>query len=780
MGEWWPGCELGRSQIRGIAPEIANPGPLGVSFYRTIRRGRLYYYLRLLIGETDFQPRRTFYVPTLTIEPSEMQRLAQVLELIARRIELLKRQRGKKSEELINYRKYMWEDAALFDRAERVQSENVALTQERAVTDVSLRLKHLGMLSSSPYFGRIDFQEDGTGRPAQVYIGLHGLYDDNHDMAVYDWRAPVSGMFYDYEVGPADYEAPDGVIRGDISLKRQYKIENGRMLYMFDSSLAIGDEILRDALARNTTEKMRQIVNSIQKEQNAVIRSEGRKVLIVQGPAGSGKTSIAMHRAAYLLYRHRGHISANNLLIFSPNEVFADYISNVLPELGEDNIREATFDDCARSILGKKITFETKSAQMEFILSGPCDSNYALRTASIELKSSPVFLRIVHNYVRHLKRNNLRFTDIRLNDVVVVEGSTVEALYREHCAHLAIMPGIERLKDRVLSRATYSSSVAERRIEREVEKVLVDRDPVRLYRKLFKDPALVTKLAEGEPLPDNLHSICKLTYKSMHGDRLNYEDVAPALLLKRLIDGEPRYANVRHLIIDEGQDYSPVQFEVIRLLFGDSSMTILGDLSQQINAHSGLGGYEALKSIFGRDTQGVIELSRSYRSTREISEFAAEVLADPIAVNSVRDGGRKPVVVRTDGWEQTWQMISEELTRLKEKGMGSVGVICKTRDEAFRAYSHLRTLHDIHLIESESIAFHHGLVVLPVYLAKGLEFDAVIIHDAGADIYSADSERKLLYTAFTRALHELTVYYSRKPSPLLPVGRWELFDGVEC
>ncbi len=568
--------------------------------------------------------------------------------------------------------------------------------------------------------------------------------------------------------------APEGAIAGNLLLKRQFKIENGRMLYMFDSSLAVSDEILRDTLARNTTEKMRQIVNSIQKEQNAIVRNEDRKLLIVQGPAGSGKTSIAMHRAAYLLYRYRGNIVANDLLIFSPSEVFADYISNVLPELGEENIREATFDDYARSILGKKVAFESRADQMEYILSNARDAAYALRTSGIAFKSSTAFLEIMRRYAKHLAYSHLRFTDIKLNDVVVMRGPDVERLYREHCQDLPIMTGIERLKDRVLSRATYSSTLAERRIEREVEKVLVERDPVKLYKNLFNDPALMRKLSEGAPLPENLQGVCRQTHDSLRG-KIRCEDVAPILLLKRMIDGQPKYGNVRHLIIDEAQDYTPVHFEIVRHLFGESSMTILGDLSQRISPYSGIDSYDSLETVFGRQAGDVVRLTRSYRSSWEISEFARGILPQAENADNVRRSGRKPLVVRAEEPERIIELISAEMDELKADGTASVAVICKTADEAARVYSRLLHKHDVRLMESSSITFHHGLVVLPAYLAKGLEFDAVIIHNAGSAVYGEDLQRKLLYTACTRALHSLTIYMSGDPSPLLPMDRTELF-----
>ena len=486
---------------------------------------------------------------------------------------------------------------------------------------------------------------------------------------------------------------------------------------------------------------------------------------------------------------------------------------------GEENIREATFDDYARSILGKKVSLESRAEQMEFVLSNARDADYSLRTASIAFKSSPEFLRILRAYASDLRRTNLRFDDIKINNVLVLPGSTVKELYWEHCADLPIMAGIERLKDRVLAKSTYSSGIAERKIEREVDKVMVQRDPVALYRSLFRNPAQILRCAQDDdvgngqddgvqaghaelveasrqddeerarhaelveasraedaPLPANLPGICRWTGKTLHKNHVPYEDIAPILLLKRLIEGEPRYANIRHLIIDEAQDYTPVQFEIIRSLFGESSMTILGDLNQRINPYSGIESLEALDAVFGKKRRGLVRLTKSYRSSREISEFASRILPGSERAENVRQSGRKPRVVRVERPEQLPGLISAEMNELKAEGFGSIAVICKTAVEALRVYSKLLGEHDVRLVESGSITFHHGLVVLPVYLAKGLEFDAVIIHDASELVYGSDADRTLLYTACTRALHSLTVYHTGEPSKLLPVGREELYE----
>lgn len=281
----------------------------------------------------------------------------------------------------------------------------------------------------SPYFGRMDFIENGEEKVEKYYIGISNLINDNYDFLVYDWRAPVSSMFYDYEIGEANYKCPEGRVNGKLTLKRQYKINNGEIKYMFDSNLKIDDEVLQDILGKSTDSKMNAIVTTIQREQNKVIRNEDYKNLIVQGPAGSGKTSVALHRIAYLLYKHRDKISPKNIVIFSPNDILNDYISNVLPQLGEDNMCQTTFKEYMHKALGNRLIKENYSEMMEYILVSKKDGAYEKRINNIKFKSSMEFMDILKAYVGYLEKMDRNFTDITFRGDLIISSKDIEELF---------------------------------------------------------------------------------------------------------------------------------------------------------------------------------------------------------------------------------------------------------------------------------------------------------------------------------------------------------------
>ena len=482
-----------------------------------------------------------------------------------------------------------------------------------------------------------------------------------------------------------------------------------------------------------------------------------------------------MHRAAYLLYRHRGHISANNLLIFSPNEVFADYISNVLPELGEENIREATFDDYARSILGKKIDVRDQGrADGVHPVATQGTADYALRTASIAFKSSAAFLRMIRSYARHLQAHQpaVRGHQAQRRARCCRDGRQ-EALLgallgpADHGRHRAAEG------PRAVASATYSSD--DRRAQdraRGGEGDGADATRSGSTGTCSRTPRWSGSWPRATRCRRTCDRICKLTYKSLRGKQ--------HALRGRRADPAPEAADRRRAEIRQhpppdhrrGPGLHPVHFEIIRNLFGESSMTILGDLSQRINPYSGIESYDALGEVFGRDAQERREADQELQvELGDIGVRREHAAGRARARTTCAGAAASPGSCAPEAASRSPSLISAEMDQLKAEGMASIAVICKTADEAFRVYSKL--LPDARRApgRSDSITFHHGLVVLPVYLAKGLEFDAVIIHDAGDSVYGSESERKLLYTACTRALHSLTVYYAGEPSPLLPMER---------
>ncbi|WP_420535964.1 RNA polymerase recycling motor HelD [Clostridium thermopalmarium] len=649
----------------------------------------------------------------------------------------------------------------------------------------------------SPYFGRIDFLENGEEKAEKYYIGISNLINDNYDFLIYDWRAPISSMFYDYEIGEASYECPEGIISGKLTLKRQYKINNGKIEYMFDSNLKIDDEVLQDILGKSTDNKMKTIVTTIQKEQNKVIRNEEYKNLIVQGPAGSGKTSIALHRIAYLLYKHRDKISPQNIVIFSPNDTFNDYISNVLPQLGEDNMYQTTFKEYMHNSLGDRFRKENYCEMMEYILTCKKEDDYKKRISSIKFKSSVEFVDILKQYVSYLESKDRNFTDIIFNGRLIISSKDIKELFFNDYAELPLKRRLQKIKDRILflaepyekerikevsSKLNDSGSYID---EVEIMKRSTDivRDEIKdlynkinrmtefdlldVYRRLFEKLELFSANLNTKYCENEIDEIKRYTLESLKSGVLNYEDQPPLLYLKGAMGDIPRTSEMKYVIIDEAQDYTPLQYEIFYQLFKSANMTILGDLHQSINPFMNVGNYENISHILPKDDTCMINLTKSYRSTMEITRFSRRLLNKEINDEYVGRSGDKPLILGFPDEVSIKQRLIEDIKIYKEKGYKSIGIITRTLKEAKDVYCFLDDKVNVKAILNDDDEYVSGTLVIPAYLAKGLEFDVVLIYNVGNENYNCEEERLLLYTAFTRALHVLCIYYSGKITPLL-------------
>jgi len=654
------------------------------------------------------------------------------------------------------------------------------------------QIKRLEKLLESPYFGRIDFKEDGESSTEKIYIGTSNFTDEETgEFLIYDWRAPISSMFYDYEVGRAEYKCPEGVIKGEISLKRQYSIFKGKIERMFDCSIKIDDEILQEILSRSADSKMKTIVTTIQREQNRVIRDDTHKFLLVQGAAGSGKTSVALHRAAYLLYKYRESIKAENILIFSPNQVFSDYISNVLPELGEENINRMTFLGYGQMVLGSEWKLEDMNELMEYILSKRNTPEYADRIGSIKYKASMEFAAVLKNYVGYLENKGFAFNDVIYKNKIIVSSEKINELFRKDYSYLSVFKRLQKLRQRLFY---LLGPYEQRRMEEVREKLaesgefvdkveinarsaLIVRDefrPVRetiesmtsanlfdLYLRLFKDRELFAQMSGGS-FPGNFEKMCSGTVDNIELNRIDYEDLAPVLFLKTALGDVPDISFIKYVIIDEAQDYTPLQFEIIKLLFKQSNLTMLGDLNQSINPYINAGSFESIAGIFGYENSSVITLSKSYRSTREITEFCRALLPEGEHSEYINRDGEKPKVAKFENSEDLYKAIADDVKQLEANEHESIAVICRTAWGSLKAYEQLKKNISIRLITAEDKEYIVGNVVIPSYLAKGLEFDAVLVVCDDADRYEAEDERNLFYTVCTRALHVLRIYYTGK------------------
>jgi len=737
----------------------------------------------------------------------EKERLERTLEEVSRRIKAVEATLGQHRSEVISARVDMWENMPRLVRSwddivELTQNQELLNQQERNYLFYSKMLPTLRRLADSPYFGRIDFQaEHGMPRkPIQVYIGIAGLtHAETGEHLIYDWRAPISSMFYDYEPGPASYKAHGGRIDGEILLKRQYKIERGELRYMFDTDLKIDDDLLQEILGKSADSKMKVIVQTIQREQNKVIRDEDHRLLIVQGPAGSGKTSIALHRVAYFLYRYRGDLRADQVLVLSPNEIFSDYISDVLPELGEENVVQKTFWNYVRAWLD--ISAETLADQMEFLL-GAGGEGRRLRKASIEFKGSPAFLRILQNYVKHLESGaGTPFEDIVFRDKVVVTRESLVELFREQYSYLPYGKRLDKAARRALfllephEAARLEEIRAElrrmsdpdnknglskelrrlsNRMVREETAPIKERveawgrvDWMGIYRALFADLDLLRRLAGDQPIPEEIADIARITVEAIDGGRIGYEDAACALYLKAALGGVEAMTHIRHVVVDESQDYSPIHYMAMRVLFPNASFTLLGDRNQAIHPHLHMPDTGELERIFSGLSCAKIRMVTSYRSTREIVTFTKAILGEGEPIEPIDRSGEKPLIVEAADAQSATLDIARTVQSLLGEGFRSIGIICKTASDAHEVHQAIGTRCGAALVTKNDRRFTRGVVVIPSYLAKGLEFDAVVIHDAGQSRYAGEEERKLLYTACTRALHRLVLYCAGEPSPLL-------------
>jgi DNA helicase-2/ATP-dependent DNA helicase PcrA len=762
---------------------------------------------------------------------AEINRLAIVTAQIGKRIEQMEKIAEDRKASVSDIRRNFWSDITvnveeLDDIMESIsavkQQTFVLKTEERGLKHAEDTLDRLKRMKDSPYFARIDFKEAGYPHTDRIYIGIASFMDEEtNEYLVYDWRAPISNLFYDYPPGPAEYETPMGKIRGDILLKRQFIIRGGQLIYMFDTGITIGDEVLQQILGKNADEHMKSIVATIQKEQNQIIRDDRHKLLIVQGSAGSGKTSVALQRVAYLLYKHRQSLNSDNMVLFSPNAMFNSYISTVLPELGEANMQQTTYQEYLNLRLGSWFQVEDPYSQLEYVLTAQEEPEYAARISSIRYKSSSDFFQVICRYKELLEKEGLIFKNIVFHGRILISGKRIAQRFYEYEPTIRLSNRIMLLKEWLLKELKELEK-AERKedwVKDEIElldaeqyqkvfeklrkkqksledsfdfyekesellaKMIVNEKFERLrekvkkllfvnvtatYKQLFTNDTLFARLSNGLPAPDHWTEICKQTTERLERKDLAYEDATPLLFLNEMIQGFRTYNTVKHVLVDEAQDYSPFQFEFLKRLFPRCKMTLLGDLNQSIYAHSTQeGGYKPLVDLYGEEETRIIRLTKSYRSTKEIVQFTKAMLPHGEAIEPFNRSGELPRVIKGSNADELAQRIAADTASLREEGMQSIAVICKTAKESEEAYQSLKELLDYQLITKNNHTFVSGNLIIPSYLAKGLEFDAVLIYNASERQYGREEERKLFYTACTRAMHRLHIYYMDQLTPFI-------------
>lgn len=710
----------------------------------------------------------------------EEKRLAQTISLAEEQLKQAKEAADKKKSEIIEAKKDVRENTehgitSLYtsDGFEAL----VELSQYiNPVTDKIIdyeeeehKILLLEKMIKSPYFARIDFKFDDEDEFEKIYIGRSSLRKNSYqEMYVYDWRSPIASVFYRFMTGEAFYDAPCGRVTGELNLKRQYEIKNGTLEYFFDSDVQIVDEFLRQLLSQNTTAKMKAIVETIQHEQDVVIRDMENDLLMVQGVAGSGKTSIALHRAAYLMYQGlQTKLSANNIMIISPNSIFEQYISNVLPELGEDNVISSVFEDILSALLiGRKI-----QSRNDFLENLIVNSKYKeISRNSIEFKTSSFFREILDQFLIDIPRQWIEFEDVYYEGKCVVSRQILkDKILGRTETPLGIK--LEQLEDYILEQIFGTGKGRGHKEEKNLIKQEIQKfikiDIVELYKILFSNEAYFYSLLQNSNLSQGIKSIWEYTRENLEADRLYYDDAIAIAYLYLKIYGTNKYKNIKQVVIDEAQDYYPLQYEIFNLLFSNAKFTILGDMKQTLAKKEDISFYEQIQKILNKKKSSLIMLDKSFRCTNEILNFSLKFIEKSSQIKSFNRNGDSPKVYIADNSEIFIDEIVKEINLCQEKGFQSICLICKTEKNSIYLFNKIKHKLDIQLIKNGSVSDLQGVFILPVYMSKGLEFDAVLICDADSQNYHDEDDKNLLYVACTRALHKLSLFCENEVSPLI-------------
>ena len=648
--------------------------------------------------------------------------LNKTVSLIRKKISNLGQELFDDDSKVLEFKKFIWDSHAEMDPSEMRSMMAESDLQVSIMQGKGNYLQRLFRIQDKPYFGSIRFKdEDGE---ENIYIGITHV-EDKLNYYVHDWRSPICSMFYDYETGPACYKAPSGIIKGEITKKRQYIIENAELKHIFDNDLNISDSLLQEVLAEESSDKMKNIVNTIQEEQNKVIRNTEDKNLIVEGIAGSGKTSVALHRIAFLLYRIP-NLTSSNVVVFTPNKVFSEYISNVLPELGEDNTYDMTFYDllCQNINEYKDIEnftdFISRYYKKEVI-------NYDL----VKYKQSDEIIKNLDDYVKDIL-NNISFTkNLEFDGFIDI---SVEELNKMLTYKYSNFPLFERIKE-MSEKIAYNNYAGNTKYARSIEKILKENLNIKLDLKAIFNNFFISKYSKYKDKID--------------GNYLYYEDACIFLYLKSLLVGFNTNHVIKQVVIDEAQDYNKLQYLIIKKTFKTANYTILGDSNQTINPYY---KYESLKELTNMfEGSKYITLTKTYRSTDKIIDYTNKILGLTLSV-AIRNQKSNDIIFRNNVKKEDFV---KDITYLKDISK-SIAIITKDDKEAEEVYNMLKDDFDIMLLGGYG-HIKRDLVVVPSYTAKGLEFDSVIIYNDIDNKYTKE-DKYLYYVACTRAQHNLIIY----------------------
>lgn len=668
----------------------------------------------------------------MKIEREEFERernyLNKTVSLIRKKISKLGQELFDDDSKVLEFKKLIWDTHTEMDPNEMRSMMAESDLQVSIMQSKGNYLQRLFRIQNKPYFGSIRFKEEGSEEEDNIYIGITHV-EDKLDYYVHDWRSPICSMFYDYETGPASYKAPSGIIKGNIIKKRQYIIEDAELKHIFDNDLNISDSLLQEVLAEESSDKMKNIVNTIQEEQNKVIRNTEDKNLIVEGIAGSGKTSVALHRIAFLLYRIP-NLTSSNVVVFTPNKVFSEYISNVLPELGEDNTYDMTFYDLLCQNINEYKDIENFTDFISRYYKGNVD-NYDM----VKYKQSDEIIKDIDSYINNLL-STIKFNNkLEYDNFIEIDTEELNNMLNYKYNRFPLFERIKEISKRIASNNYEGSTKNASSIEKKLKELL----NIKLDLK---------------DIFNNFYQSEYSKYKDKVNDKyLYYEDACIFLYIKSLLVGFNTNHVIKEIVIDEAQDYNKLQYLIIKKTFKTSNYTILGDTNQTINPYYKYDSLEELTSIF--ESSKYITLTKTYRSTGKIIDYTNKILGLN-HVTAIRNDKVSDIIFRNNITKNDFLTDINNLKTISK----SIAIITKNDKEAEKVYNMLKDDLDIMLIDG----FGHikrDLVVVPSYVAKGLEFDSVIIYTDEDNKYQ-EKDKYLFYVACTRAQHNLIIYNNSK------------------
>ncbi|HAT4112457.1 TPA: HelD family protein [Clostridium perfringens] len=631
--------------------------------------------------------------------------------------------------------------------------------KEQAFTTIDKKLKELTILKESPYFGRVTFNDLEFDQKDTLYVGRFGVTPEgSYEPVIVDWRAPVASLFYHGSLGEASYTSPDGPIKCDIEGRRQIIVKKGELKGVFDSAIDVKDDILQMVLSNNSSDKLKDVIMTIQQEQDEIIRKERTSNIVVNGVAGSGKTTIALHRVAYLLYNYRKELE-DKVLILGPNGIFMEYISQVLPSLGEVGVKQETFASFALKEMDSELYIMSFDKYLEKILSE--DKEFI---EDAKYKNSYEIIEDLDNLVKDMDKNYFHVEDVKYFGDLVISKEEIEEMFNKHYEYMPLFRRSEKIKRIILSKIKdkrdekvweLNEEIRKEKEKLTTEELLIEENNLEFRRKL-RIREIVKEVMDSRAKLDSWISREDVLdiYDRFNGNKKEYtiNDLAPILYLAIKLEGKKATKDYRHVVIDEAQDYSPLQFKVVRELTGTKYFTVVGDVNQRLIKYSDLAPMMELGKIFDDVNPEIYNLNKSYRSTYEIMEYANKYLDEDRIIPIVRHG--KPVEeIEFHNNEELSESIIESLKEFSNEGLESIAIITRDKEELEKVYNLISN--KVHLVkfDNEDVLYKGGNVIIPSYFAKGLEFDGVIIVDNGSS--KDENEDLIKYIMSTRALHRL-------------------------